>query len=544
MYIVEDLNSNKRYFKQTINHEEIEEMDSQLQMQFKQFKDHLARFGPHELPVLKIKESNMETSIIYEYCNGLTLYDRLHRLGQRYSISETISTIRSILAYYFYYEDKGGVLHRDVKLENLFIDHNSQIKVGGQDLAIFGWSRSASIAGCVSYMAPEVFAIIRKISNGQLYQANRVTEKAEIFSLAVLALELLTSSTFNLVRTENKSKDPKYLLQVINEMEDLQLMAQKALDDTRLITFDKNFYFVLKYMLDPNPENRCNFAYLYQYFGLKLPSQGITIGLLSSKPTSAFVDKVGLLCDPNILMATELRKLFYMRVDHEFCLIQFLIYSGKEVWDLANFNFGNDKNFDQTLRSEFVVISCCLALKAMIYLDNLQKSLINKVNLFNIKNFHLYTSHQIYLEDAKHILRKVTIGEDSPVKLFFAMILQKLEGQLHSSSSTLERLKIYLRPHVSKEDKLRSLNESAKLSIKAIVAHPCLEILQILFEKFLRLIEDCFLEESKFRFRNTAQGVFDWSKFVEEKYPHLKSKFILKRIKMPRHPRMQPQGRI
>lgn len=533
LYIAEDLKSAKRYFKQIISSEEFEQMDAALKMQFKCFKQHLCNSGPHELVYAGITETEAGTSIYYEYCNGLTLFDRLARLGKGFDISDTFSTIKGVLAYFLYYEDKGGVFHHDVKLENIYIDHQSQIKIGGQDLAQFGGSLSGSISGCASYLAPEVFSAMRKLACGERLENHSITLKAEIFSLGVLTLELLTGSTFKLTKNDPTGKEPTNFLEYIHQVEDIQQYAQNALESTGLFSLHAQFYSVIKSMLEPLPEKRCNFSYLYEFFGLRHQVKSMDlINTVQSSSSSVIGDKLGLLCDPTILMVAQLRKLYFMRVDHEFCLIQFLIYSSKEVWDLSNFNFGIEC-FDKELRNEFKIISCCLALRAMIYLDNLRSAVKVGVNLFSIKNFDQYTAHAIHWSDVDHILQNIQIEENSPVKTYFALILGQLEDQFTKKKTYMERLKVYLQPHISKSEKLYSLGEAAKLSIKGILAHSSLEILQILFEKFLRLIEDCFQEDSRFKFRHPSLGVFDWNSFLSERYPHMQAKVVLRHVRLP-----------
>lgn len=534
MYIVEDPQSGRRVFRQTITQEEIEQMDPAISMQFKRFLAHLAKSGPHELVFIRTEESEHGISIYYEYCIGLTLYDKLKRLGSSFSISETFSALNGILAYFYYYEDKGGVFHRDVKLENIFIDQYSNIKIGGQDLAEFGGVKSGSIAGSISYLAPEVFAAIRKTTCDLDLTSHPITEKTEIFALGILTLELLTGYNFFRNPIEEKLKEPKSLLEILQQMEDVQQMAQRALDNTALVKIHANFYSVIKSMLEPFPERRCNFVYLYDFFGFKNQIRRADPGRASIKPDAQLDSKIGILCDPNILLVAETRKLFFMRVDHEFCLIQFILYSAKETWDLANFNFRNEEYFDEKIRSEFLVVSCCLALKAMIYLDNLRNGLKAMVNVFNIRYFEVYAANEIFAKDREFILQRIHIPDDSPVKVFFALILEKLESLLSEPGASTHRLTVYLQPQVTKEKKLRSISDTAKQSIKIISNHKSLQILQILFEKFLRLIEDCFQEELKFRFCHPTKGVFNWEEFLETRYPQLKTKIILRRVTLPR----------
>ena len=172
----------------------------------------------------------------------------------------------------------------------------------------------------------------------------------------------------------------------------------------------------------------------------------------------------------------------------------------------------------------------------MIYLDNLRSGLKAKVNVFNIKHFEVYAGHEIYTKDAVFIQQRIHIADDSPVKVFFALILGKLENLLSNPGASAHRLTVYLQPVVTKDKKLQNISDTAKQSIKVIASHKSLGFLQILFEKFLRLIEDCFQEELKFRFCHPTKGVFNWEEFLETRYPQLKPKVILRRVTLPRPP--------
>ena len=72
-----------------------------------------------------------------------------------------------------------------------------------------------------------------------------------------------------------------------------------------------------------------------------------------------------------------------------------------------------------------------------------------------------------------------------------------------------------------------------KNSIKEIVKHSSLSYLQILFEKFLKIIEDCIHDESQFPFRHPQKGIFSWKQFFDTRHPHLKNKFVFKRLRLP-----------
>ena len=371
------------------------------------------------------------------------------------------------------------------------------------------------------YSSPEIHSNLIQLGKGLETQA--YNSKSEIFSIGLICLELLSKRSLMANSNAPLSVELFFSEGLLHNRLALIDSVVNYLSETQT---DHQLLSLIRLMLKPGQQDRVNFQYLYDYFGLSMSSANQS-GLLP------FLEKIGVLCDPNVLLMAEIRKLFYQRANHEFCLVQFLIYSSKEVWDLANFNFGVEEVFDESLRAELLIISCCLALKAMIYLDNLRSCLSLRRNIFNIKNFHFYLEHPIHDEDQAYILNRISLAEDGSVKTFFAMILAQIESKESVTSRTQERLKCYSKTFCPKEEKIKNINDSAKVAIKTIVAHPCLEILKVLFEKFLRLIEDCFQEESTFQFRSIPQGAFDWEKFLEGRYPHLKGKFVFKTIKIP-----------
>ncbi len=121
-----------------------------------------------------------EVYMIFEYCTGGTLGDRLQKPSSK---ELDIKWMRQ-LAHAIRYIHGLALVHRDLKLDNILLSANDNIKVGDFGLARDfvaakrqdeTWAKYYMSAPCgtLFYMAPEVFD-------------GHYTEKADVFSLGVL----------------------------------------------------------------------------------------------------------------------------------------------------------------------------------------------------------------------------------------------------------------------------------------------------------------------------------------------------------------------
>lgn len=115
-----------------------------------------------------------------EYVPGMTLRDALKRFGK-------LSPLRTLELFNQIIEGlaaahRAGILHRDVKPENVFLSDDGRIKLGD-----FGLARNAdaatatdSLMGTIAYLAPEL------ITRGH------VDARADVYASGILLYELLT----------------------------------------------------------------------------------------------------------------------------------------------------------------------------------------------------------------------------------------------------------------------------------------------------------------------------------------------------------------
>lgn len=135
--------------------------------------------------------------IIMECCGGGDLLEALlarkrplkeHKVAERVALPllTSLAAIHSL-----------GIIHRDIKLENIFIDSRGDVKFGDFGLTMsIHQEKAISPVGTVEYMAPEVICIptVDQVANGSVDPTTIVphTEKADIWSLGVTIYELVT----------------------------------------------------------------------------------------------------------------------------------------------------------------------------------------------------------------------------------------------------------------------------------------------------------------------------------------------------------------
>lgn len=147
----------------------------------------LARLNhPH---IVTIYDSGVVDGLFYfvmEYVDGMSLRELMAQ--ERSSPSEVLRIIGQICEALQYAHDT-GVVHRDIKPDNILLDKNVQVKIADfgvaklagdlrRDLTL---TEPGAVMGTAYYMAPE-----------QMERPNEVDHRADIYSLGVIFYQLLT----------------------------------------------------------------------------------------------------------------------------------------------------------------------------------------------------------------------------------------------------------------------------------------------------------------------------------------------------------------
>jgi non-specific serine/threonine protein kinase len=138
---------------------------------------------PNIATIYAIEECDGQTFIVMEYINGQELKEKIKSgplplqdiMSIAYQIAEGLEA-----------SHKAGVIHRDIKSQNIMLTDDGKVKIMDFGLAkIKGGSQVTKVGatvGTVSYMAPEQM------------QGGNVDGRADIFSFGVILFELLTGT--------------------------------------------------------------------------------------------------------------------------------------------------------------------------------------------------------------------------------------------------------------------------------------------------------------------------------------------------------------
>src|SRR3954463_13992158 len=137
---------------------------------------------PHIVGVIDAGEEDGRPYIVFEYVEGETLKDRIRRLG-RLPVDEAIAYAIEIARALGAAHGR-GIVHRDVKPQNVLVDEEGSAKVTDFGIARSmddsGLTADGRVLGTTGYVAPEQA------------RGHDVNGQSDIYSLGVVLYEMLT----------------------------------------------------------------------------------------------------------------------------------------------------------------------------------------------------------------------------------------------------------------------------------------------------------------------------------------------------------------
>src|ERR671925_941688 len=137
---------------------------------------------PHIVGVIDAGEDEGRPYIVFEYVEGETLKDRIRRLGRLpvdEAIAYAIEIARALGAAH-----ARGIVHRDVKPQNVLVDEEGSAKVTdfgiARTLGQEGLTAEGRVLGTTDYVSPEQAL------------GHQVTGQSDIYSLGIVLYEMLT----------------------------------------------------------------------------------------------------------------------------------------------------------------------------------------------------------------------------------------------------------------------------------------------------------------------------------------------------------------
>ncbi|WP_164861763.1 protein kinase domain-containing protein, partial [Microbacterium sp. CPCC 204701] len=156
--------------------------DTVFQSRFIQEARAAARLAdPHVVNVFDQGQDGEMAYLVMEYLPGITLRELL-REQRRLTVPQAISILDAVLSG-LAAAHKAGIVHRDVKPENVLLAEDGRIKIGDFGLARATTANTASgaqLLGTIAYLAPE------------LVTRGTADARSDIYALGIMLYEMLT----------------------------------------------------------------------------------------------------------------------------------------------------------------------------------------------------------------------------------------------------------------------------------------------------------------------------------------------------------------
>src|SRR5690625_1579208 len=137
---------------------------------------------PNIVSIYDVGEEDDILYIVMEHIDGLTLKEYVLQHGPL-PVEKAIDIMEQLTSAIEHAHDN-GLIHRDIKPQNVLIDHNGTIKVTDYGIAVAlsatALTQTNSVLGSVHYLSPEQA------------RGGKATKKSDIYSLGIVFYELLT----------------------------------------------------------------------------------------------------------------------------------------------------------------------------------------------------------------------------------------------------------------------------------------------------------------------------------------------------------------
>lgn len=220
---------------------------------------------PNIVKVYDVSLGSKIQYIVMEYINGITLKEYMAQ-QKEIKWNEAVHFIQQILKALRHAHEK-GVIHRDIKPQNIMLLQDGTIKVTDFGIARFFKHETQTMTdraiGSVHYISPEQ-------AKGEI-----TDEKADIYSVGVILYEMITGSlpfeadnavSVAIMQMQTVPKRPREINELIPEglesitMKAMQknpknryLSAEEMLTDVEKFKKDPSIKFEYKYFIDDNP---------------------------------------------------------------------------------------------------------------------------------------------------------------------------------------------------------------------------------------------------------------------------------------------------
>ena len=180
MYVATDLRLERRIALKVM-HGHLSD-DTVFQSRFIQEARAAARLAdPHVVNVFDQGQDGDMAYLVMEYLPGITLRELL-REQRRLTVPQAVSILDAVLSG-LAAAHKAGIVHRDVKPENVLLAEDGRIKIGDFGLARATTANTASgaqLLGTIAYLAPE------------LVTRGTADARSDIYALGIMLYEMLT----------------------------------------------------------------------------------------------------------------------------------------------------------------------------------------------------------------------------------------------------------------------------------------------------------------------------------------------------------------